>query len=68
MDPHNGVFQGGYIYLNDGNANFSRALIRMKDNSALGEYTNEVLAWDEVDDAEGLIGRWPLDILVGDVE
>ncbi len=68
MDPHNGVFQGGYIYLNDGNANFSRALIRMKDNSALGEYTNEVLAWDEVDDAEGLIGRWPLDILVGDVD
>ncbi len=68
MDTFNGIFQGGYIYLNDGNANFNRTIIRMKDNSALGEYTHEVLAWDEVEDAEARIGRYPLDIFAGDVD
>lgn len=68
MDTFNGVFQGGYIYLNDGSANFSRTLIRMNDYRELGEYTNEVLAWDEVEDTEARIGRYPLDILTGDVD
>ena len=68
MDTFNGIFQGGYIYLNDGNANFSRAIIKMNDHGELGEYTHEVLAWDEVDDAEARIGRYPLDIFAGDVD
>ncbi|WP_420316321.1 FG-GAP repeat domain-containing protein [Ekhidna sp.] len=68
MDPSNGVFLGGYIYLNDGNANFSRTIIRMNDNGDLGEYTFEVLTWDEAQNGEARMGRFPLDIFVGDVD
>lgn len=68
MDTSKGIYQGGYIYLNDGNANFSRAIIRMNDHGDLGEYTHEVLTWDERQNQEPRKGRFPLDIFVGDVD
>lgn len=68
MDAETEVFQGGYIYLNDGSGNFSRALIRMNDNGDLGEYTYQVLAWDENQNQEARMARFPLDIFVGDVD
>ncbi|MDA0196533.1 MAG: VCBS repeat-containing protein [Bacteroidetes bacterium] len=66
MDITNGIFQGGYIYLNDGNANFSRTIIRMNGNEAIGEYTYQILAWDA--GSRGDIDRYHLDIFVGDVD
>jgi hypothetical protein len=62
---------GGFgmdTYFNDGNSNFNRTVIRMNDNRELGEYTHEVLAWDEVVDTEARLGRFPLDVFVGDID
>lgn len=66
LDPLNDQYVGGLIYLNDGNANFSRATIRMNDHGVLGEYTNPALGWDL--GGNGSIQRYPLDIFAGDVD
>lgn len=65
-DLANENFVGGYIYLNDGSANFSRTTINMDDNGAVGAYTSDVLVWDAGN--RGDLDRYPLDIFAGDVD
>ncbi len=63
------AFVGGYIYLNDGSANFSRATIQMNDNSSFGAYTSDLLVWDPSgNESERYLDRYALDIFVGDVD